>query len=217
MATVEQGPISSGLVTRVKSLLLAPAAEWDVINTEPATVKGLFTGYACILAAIPAIASVLGGLLFKMSLFGLLGPMFIVPILVSALLSYALSLVSVFVLSLVIDALAPSFDGVKDPVQATKTAVYAFTPAWVAGALNIIPPLGLLAALAGAVYSLFLLYLGLPKLMKAPPEKALGYTAVVIVIGIVIQWVALMVVGAIVAMVGLSALATGAATAAMVR
>ena len=36
------------------------------------------------------------------------------------------------------------------------------------------------------VYSLYLLYLGLPVLMKSPKEKALGYTLVVVLAAIVL-------------------------------
>ncbi len=60
------------------------------------------------------------------------------------------------------------------------------TAAWVVGIFSLIPMLGILGLLGG-LYSLYLLYLGLPVLMKAPPEKALAYTAVVILCGIVLS------------------------------
>jgi hypothetical protein len=48
----------------------------------------------------------------------------------------------------------------------------------------VIPTLGWLAILG--LYSLYLLFLGLPTLMKAPQEKAMVYTIVVIVCAIVV-------------------------------
>jgi hypothetical protein len=60
--SVVESPKSAGLIQRVQNILLKPAAEWDVIEAEPATVQGLYVGYICILAAIPAIASILGSL-----------------------------------------------------------------------------------------------------------------------------------------------------------
>ena len=66
-----------------------------------------------------------------------------------------------------------------------KVAVYSYTPAWVAGVLQILPLLGILAILAG-LYGLYLLYLGLPKLMKCPEDKAIGYTVVVVICAIVL-------------------------------
>jgi hypothetical protein len=62
---------------------------------------------------------------------------------------------------------------------------YASTAAWVGGIFGLIPALGIIGVLAG-LYSLYLLYLGLPVLMKSPPDKALPYTAVVILAAIVL-------------------------------
>jgi hypothetical protein len=63
-------------------------------------------------------------------------------------------------------------------------AAYASTAAWLAGVFSLIPMLGVLGILG--LYGLYLLYLGLPILMKAPQEKALTYTAVVIAAAIVL-------------------------------
>jgi len=54
----------------------------------------------------------------------------------------------------------------------------------VAGIFALIPGLRLLGILG--LYSLYLLYLGLPVLQKTPREKALPYTAVVILAAIVL-------------------------------
>jgi hypothetical protein len=57
--------------------------------------------------------------------------------------------------------------------------------------------LGLLAILAG-LYGLYVLYLGLPVLMKAPEDKAVGYTAVVVICAIVVM----VILGSIAGVVG---------------
>jgi hypothetical protein len=214
MTTVDQGPASGGLVSRAKNIILSPKTEWDRIDGEAATVPGLYTGYICILAAIPAIASIIGGLLFGLSLLGVAGPVFIVPAIATAVVGYVLGLIGVFVVALVADALAPSFGGTKSQIQALKAVGYAMTAAWVGGVLNIIPFLGWLGALAGGLYSLYLLYLGLPKLMKTPEDKGLVFTIVVIVVAAVVQWAVLAVVGSVVALAGLSTMAAGAGAAA---
>jgi hypothetical protein len=77
--------------------------------------------------------------------------------------------------------------------------VYSYTPGWLAGVFNLIPLLGILGIIA-ALYGIYLLYLGLPKLMKSPPEKSMGYTAVVIVVAIVVGFVLAAIVGAVTAM-----------------
>ena len=207
MSAVEPGSATTGLVDRVKSILLKPSTTWDVIDVEPATTAGLFKNYAMILAAIPAICGLIGGVVI--GTFGIHTPL--IGGIVGAVLSYVLSLVMVYVVALVIDALAPSFDGQKNPIQALKVAVYSSTAGWVAGVLSIIPMLGILAIL-GALYGLYLLYLGLPKLMKAPQEKAFGYTAVTAIVAIVISIVIGAVIGSVtLALGGLGAM--GAASA----
>ena len=51
------------------------------------------------------------------------------------------------------------------------------------------------AGLVAALYGLYLLYLGLPVLMKAPREKAIAYTAVVVICTIVVMAIVASVLG----------------------
>ncbi len=196
MSSVDQGPVSSGLVTRVKNILLSPIAEWDRIAAEPATVQGLFLGYACILAAIGPVARLIGSQIFGYGFFVVRFRPSLVASLSQAVVGYVLGLVGVFVLAVIIDALAPNFGGTKDRIQAFKVAVYASTAAWVAAVFGLLPALSILTILG--LYSLYLLYLGLPKLMKAPEDKAMAYTIVTIVVAVVVWVVVGVVTGAVV-------------------
>ncbi|MNE13214.1 Inner membrane protein YohC [compost metagenome] len=200
--TLENPPaVDPSLVSRVKYILSRPKFEWPVIDAEAATIKGLFTRYAMVLAAIPAVATLVGQIAFWHR--GPIGP------LLGAVMSYVLSLVSVYVLGLIIDALAPTFGGTKNPVKAMQVAVYSMTPAWVAGVLNVVPTLSWLAGLLG-LYGFYLLYLGLPVLMKTTTDKALGYTIVVVVAAIILWVIVAALVGAVIAsfaIVGLGAAA----------
>jgi hypothetical protein len=198
MSIVEPNIVQSGLVQRVKALLLKPSETWDVIDAEPATTSSLYRGYACILAAIPPVATLIGGVVFGHGGFGIRVHTGIVSGIVGAVVTYGLSLLTCYVLALIIDALAPSFDGQKNKIQALKVAIYSNTAAWVAGIFGIFGSL-LLTFVGGllGLYSLYLLYLGLPKLMKAPQEKALGYTAVSVIVAVVLFWIITMVAGAV--------------------
>jgi len=173
------------LVERAKRILLQPSQEWQVINTEAATTADLYRHYIVPLAAIGPVASLLG-----MSIVGVSVPFvgtYRVPVgtaISHALVTYVLTLAGVYVLALVINALAPTFAGEKSEIQALKVAAYASTAGWVAGIFGLIPALSVLGILG--LYSLYLLYLGLPVLMRVPREKALGYTAVVVVAAIVL-------------------------------
>jgi hypothetical protein len=196
------------IVDRIKNICLTPTSEWPVIAGETTSAGSLITGYVAPLAAIGAVAGLIGGSLVGVSL-PFMGT-YRVPIvagLVTAIFTFVMAIVGVFVLSLIIDALAPTFGGEKSSAQALKVAVYSYTPAWVAGVLHILPALGILAVLA-ALYGLYLLYLGLPRLMKCPQDKAIGYTAVVVICAIVIT-VVISVVGGVIAgagMIGTSAM-----------
>ncbi|WP_309643231.1 Yip1 family protein [Phenylobacterium sp.] len=195
MSAVEPGSAVSGLVERVKAILLQPTATWEVIDGEPATIGGLYKSYVIPLALIPAVAGLLGAIVFGYGMFGVSYRPTIVSSLVSAVVNFGLALGGVFLLALIIDGLAPSFGGVKNQIQAFKVAAYASTASWLAGIFMIYPPLGVLGLLG--LYSLFLLYKGLPRLMKAPEEKATTYTVVVIIAAIVLAVIAMAVLSPI--------------------
>jgi hypothetical protein len=165
----------ANLIGRAKSILVTPRTEWPVIAAEPDTIRGIYTGYIMVLAAIPAVK-----LLLTLRYLG-------VSVLPLAVTTYVLSLVGTFLVALLVDALAPTFGGQKDRVQSLKVVAYAYTAAWVAAVIGIVPGLGLLSALAGLVYGLYLLYLGLPFTMKCPAEKSAGYTAVTVIVAIVVS------------------------------
>ena len=169
------------LVARVKGILTNPRQEWAAIDAEPLDTTELLTKYVLPLAAIGPIAmfigwSTFGGGLFRLSTGTLL---------TSAIVSYVLGIVAVFVCAWVINALAPTFGATPSMPQAIKVTAYSFTAAWVFAIFNIIPMLAIIA-LIGSLYSLYLLFLGLPILMKAPADKAVTYTVVVIVVTVII-------------------------------
>ncbi len=192
MSVSEFPLVSKSLVARVKGIIMRPNEEWRAIDAEPATVMGLYMGYIAPLSAIPVIAGFIGFTLFGLRL-GIYGT-YRLPLMVGiehAIARYVLGLAGVYVLALIIDALAPSFGGTRNRVQALKVVAYSATAGWLAGIFAIIPALSLLGILG--FYSLYLIYLGIPVLMKAPPERALGYTVVAIVCAIVLY----MIMGAI--------------------
>jgi len=173
------------IVARVKEILLAPKAAWSTIATEQTDVATLYTQYIMILAAIPAVAGFIGMSLFGIGGFGVTIRVPLMTGLVQMVLGYGLSLVMVYVVSLIADALAPGFGGQKNAMNALKLVAYSFTAAMVGGIFTLIPALGMLALIA-SLYSLYLLYLGVPALMKVPEEKALAYTAVLVICAIVV-------------------------------
>ena len=187
-------PTTSPLVARVKNILVNPKEEWGRIDAEPATVSGIFTSYVVLLTAIGPVCMFIGQMVFGYSMFGITYRPSIGFALSGALTAYIGALIGVFVMMQVFNALAPNFGGQKDDVQAMKVAAYSCTAAWVAGVLAIVPALATVGALLG-LYSLYLLWLGAPRLMRVPADKAATYTIAAIVVTILVFIVVGMIVG----------------------
>lgn len=180
------------IVARAKNIILKPTDEWNVIADEPATVGGLFTGYAMILAAIPLAAGIIfeGALGIDTASLGRMGggamEMGFGAIAAMAVLGYVFSLVTLFVMSFLVNAVSPSFNGKSDMVQSAKLMTYASTPAWVAGSVGWIPILGGLITFAAMAYVVYLIYLGLQPVLGVPKEKVAGFTVVIMLIYVVL-------------------------------
>ena len=182
------------IVPRVQAILLKPKEEWVKIKAEPSTVTDLFTSYAMILAAIPAVAQLIGH-----SITGQRVPFFgmvrwgIGKALAYALVFYVFSLATVYIFGFIINVLAPNFSSVQNITNSMKLAVYSMTPLWLAGILYIIPALGILAIIGG-LYGLYLLYLGFDTpMMDTPKDKAMSYMVVcfvvIVVLSVVLIWI----------------------------
>jgi hypothetical protein len=118
--------------------------------------------------------------------------------LVFAIISYLLAFVTVYVLAWIIDALAPTFGATRNFANALKLSVYSYTPVWLTGIFLLLPGLWFLRILG--LYGLYLMWLGLPVLMKAPAREntTIGYFVAIIVVAIVIAYILSRVLGAIV-------------------
>ena len=181
-----------GIASRVKNILLRPTPEWALIAAEPTTVSALFTRYAMPLAAIGPVCGVVGALLFSSAALARLGlHLSPVSLVISAVISYGVALLAVYVFGLVIDGLASNFGGTRDRVQAMKVAVYSSTAAWLAAVFQLVPALGVFGLVG--LYGVFLLYKGLPIVMRTPPERAIGYTVSVVLVMLLV-WIVLSVV-----------------------
>ena len=164
------------IVSRVKGILLTPETEWATIEHEPGTPSYLFPHYVVYLAAIPPLAGFIGS-----SIVGVAGPggTYRVPLfagLLGAVIAYVLSFAVVYAVAIIIDQLAPQFKGQRDFANALKVTVYAFTPYWVLGICQMIGGLRFVGYV-GALFGIYLLWLGLPRLMKAPADRAVPYVA----------------------------------------
>jgi hypothetical protein len=172
------------LVDRVRNICVSPGTEWPVIEQENTPQAELVTGYLLPLAAIGAIAGVIGSSIIGIPFVGARASFF--ASLVGACVGIVFTVIGCFVIGLIINALAPTFGGRQDGNQAFKTSVYCYTPVLVAGVARVLPLLGSLIVFVAGLYSLYVLFLGLPVMMKAPRDKAPGYTIVIVICSIVL-------------------------------
>jgi hypothetical protein len=195
--TIGQPP-TGGMVDRIKRLLLTPKEEWPRIDADPMTVSGIMTGWVLPLAAIGPVAHLIQSLVFPLNILGIMWRPSVPGAVVTAIVSLALTVVFVYVWSLIIDALAANFGGTKNPIAALKVAAFSATAAWICGIFQILPLLGLLGILG--LYSAYLFWVGLPILMKVPEDKAPAYAVVTILVGIVAGFVVGVISAALVGM-----------------
>ena len=196
--TIGQPPAGGGMVGRIQRLLMSPKTEWAAIDAEPMTVQGIMTGWVLPLAAIGPIAHLIQSLVFPLTVFGVSWRPSPVAAVVTAVVSLVLTMVVVWLWSLLIDMLAPNFGGTRNSISALKVAAFSATAAWICGIFQILPLLGLLGILG--LYSAYLFWVGLPMLMKVPEDKAVGYVVVTVLVGIVAGFVVGIVSAAVVGM-----------------
>ncbi len=182
---VQQGLRKSEFIlSRAYGLLREPKNEWEQIRAEDTTIPNILVGYVAPLAAIPPICGLIGGYAFGMNIGGeIIRPM-LVDALTSAVVTWLVSIALVGLLGIVVNAVADNFDGDRNDLAAQKVAAYSLTPSFLSGFFSLWPPLWWLSLIALAAM-VFLLYRGLPILMKAPEERATAYTATVTIAAVV--------------------------------
>lgn len=177
--SIVDGGSASGLVERVRAILLQPRPTWEKIEAEPATIEGLYRGYVVPLAAIIPLILFLWSVAIS-PIFGFGAPLMLVGALVDLVVSYLIALAGVYVFAWIADQLASGFGATRGLLPAFKVGAYGMTAVWVSGLCLLVPIVGPLGVVAGGVYSIYLIHLGLRQLMKPAADKAAAYTAVTI-------------------------------------
>jgi hypothetical protein len=188
------------LVDRAKNILLNPKAEWEDVAREAATVGGLFTGYAIPMSVLPVIGSVVA-----MGLLGIgtgafaslgMGSIGVTAALGMGAVGLVLGLVVLYIMSFIVNAVSPSFNGKSDLPSATKLMTYASTPSWVGGLIApFLGAAGGIVSIAAIAYVVYLIYTGIRPVMEVPADKVAGFTVVIVLIYIVLSFVLTILIG----------------------
>ncbi|OJW70654.1 MAG: hypothetical protein BGO57_13415 [Sphingomonadales bacterium 63-6] len=188
---------TASLIARAKAMIMQPKAEWPKVAAEPGDVKGILIKYALPLIAIGPICSFIGGQVFGYNAMVVMFRPSLSFSLTIAITSFVQSIIALFIVSLIANFLSPKFGGKDDFGSAFKLIAYSMTAAWVAGVFGIIPMLGGIAAIAGGIYSIYVLFLGATPVMAVPQDKAGGYIAVTVLVAIVVSIVLNMIAAAL--------------------
>jgi len=181
----------SKIINRGINVILKPKQIFNEIKTEQTTLQNLII-YLAVFALPGLIGYIIGygvvGITYSYRFAYLSYKVGIGHAVGFGIFYYIMTIIGVIAFGYVVNFLAPNFKSKQNLIQAMKLVVFTATPALLAGIFNIFPPLGLLVIL-GAIYSLYLLYIGIPVLMETPNDQHIIYLIISIVVYIVIVFI----------------------------
>jgi hypothetical protein len=171
------------------AILIDPARAWPRVAKEPVDWVYLITRYVVLLALIPALCGFIGACIIgvivpgtgvvRASLFdGAFGGIFF----------YLENFVIVLVLGLLLYLAAPWFGGRRDFAAAVTLTVYSYTPVWLTGIFLLLP--GLHFLMLTGVYGAYVLFVGLPAMMQAPPPRSRVFAVLVVACALILTLLA---------------------------
>ncbi len=167
------------LINRIKSIFFQPTTVWDEIESEAMTEKEVFLKFLVFIAAVPAIAGLLGSLF--------VGENFLTALL-WAVLFFGFSIAAIWASAKALTFFAPSFKAKQDYLAALKLTTYTFTPILLACVFFLIPPIYGLSILG--IYGFYLFWIGLPKMLPCVKEELFDFRF----IGMIVIAIALLVI-----------------------
>ncbi len=192
-------------LTHTFGLLTHPDQQWEAIRKESESVTRLYTGHVLLLALIPALAGFIG----TSQVGWQIGDGQVTRLSVSSALSlsvlfYGAMLAGIFILGKFIDFFAATYDAVERTPRGVTMAAYTATPIFLIGVIAVYPNIwvNMLAGLVAIAYAVYLLYEGLPILMKIPEERGFMFATAVLTVGLV-MFVALLAMSVVIWSMGI--------------
>jgi hypothetical protein len=184
---------------RIVYLVFRPTAEWDRIAREATSVDALLSRYILPLALLAPIATVIGMKTFDRDWDPVHG--YLVPadqIFAAGTATYFATIGSIFVLAAIFSVIAPMFGATRDYLAALKVATYGAIPVMLAGATLLLPVMAIVS-MAGLCHTLFLLWIGVRRVLNVPREAEAEFVGISLVLLTLVS----VVVGAAASAVGL--------------
>lgn len=181
-------------------LLTNPDQAWEAIRRESESVTRLYTGHVLLLALIPALAGFFGTSQIGWQIGdGQVTRLSVGSALSLSVLFYAAMLAGIFILGKFIDFFAATYDAVDRTPRGVTMAAYTATPIFLIGVIAVYPNIwvNMLAGLVAIAYAVYLLYEGLPILMKIPEDRGFMFATAVLTVGL-IMFVALLAISVVI-------------------
>jgi len=174
-------------ISNAKSIVFNQEAEWSRMMAEESERQSLLK-YGITLIVVSYVLLFVLSFLFSMAV-SLVAPFSAMHMMTSVVVQFALAVASLYFVPNILAMLAPSFGGENNQLNALKLFVFASTPAWLGTAVGVIPIIGWLAAIAGALYSIFLFWKHFTQAMSIPEDKKIQYLAVSVLVLIAVHFV----------------------------
>ena len=180
------------LFERIKAIILTPAKEWGVIARERGGAMAVMADYLVYLAAIPAIADLIGMALIGFKLpNGARARVDVMSAIMAMVFDYVLAFAVVAGVAAIINLAAPFFGAGRNMTEAFRLSAYSYTPMLLSGIFLLIPGLHFLVILG--LYGLFVLFKGMPVMIRTPAQNAFLFagaitacaTVIVLIAGVV--------------------------------
>ena len=176
------------ILTHVWGLFSHPDREWEAIGAESCTIGNCYLRHVLILAALPAVSALVGstqvgwqigvGSAIKLSL---------PSALIIGAVFYVAMLAAVVTMGEFIHWMASTYDAEAPIERCVVLSAYTATPLFLAGVLTLYPLLWLnmLIGLLALAYTIYLLYLGVPIVMRVPKEQGYMFSSSILTVGMV--------------------------------
>lgn len=169
-------------------LLTHPDREWEAIRNHSESISMLYLGHILLLALIPAAAGFYGTTQVGWQI----GDGQIIRLTQSSALQlsalfYGAMLAGIYIIGRFIDFFAATYEVKNDKPRGVILAAYTATPVFLMGVIAVYPNIwvNMTAGLIAVAYAVYLLYEGLPILMKIPPERGFMFASSVLTVGLV--------------------------------
>ncbi len=176
------------ILNHLMGLYTHPKEEWHTIEKNHEEVKSSLS-HVLLIALIPSICTFMASTQIGWNL-GVSDRLFLTvnSALMMSICMYLGLIIGVFALAYLAFWMAKTFDATPSFTQAFELASYTATPLFMVGLAALYPSLWfmMLIGLTGLIYSVYLLYTGVPIVMNIPKEKGFIYASSVVTAGLVL-------------------------------